>query len=97
MSQLTSPAAAAVNHPAAAAAGPAPAIPATKRVKLQVAGASGRILWTAELHNAFLAAVQQLGGADVATPNEILTLMNCEGLTRENVKSHLQVRRWQQQ
>jgi SHAQKYF class myb-like DNA-binding protein len=63
-------------------------------VKLQVAGASGRILWTAELHNAFLAAVQQLGGADVATPNEILTLMNCEGLTRENVKSHLQVRFW---
>jgi SHAQKYF class myb-like DNA-binding protein len=93
VSPLTSPTAAALNHPAAAAAaGPAAAIPATKRVKLQVAGASGRILWTTELHNVFLAAVQQLGGADVATPNEILTLMNCEGLTRENVKSHLQVR-----
>lgn len=52
--------------------------------------ASGRLLWTVELHACFVAAVNQLGGADVATPNDILLTMNVPGLSRENVKSHLQ-------
>lgn len=39
----------------------------------------------------FVDAVNQLG-VDKAVPKRILDLMNVEGLTRENVASHLQVR-----
>ena len=38
----------------------------------------------------FVDAVNQLG-VDKAVPKRILDLMNVEGLTRENVASHLQV------
>jgi len=40
----------------------------------------------------FVDAVNQLG-VDKAVPKRILDLMNVEGLTRENVASHLQVSR----
>ncbi|KAL2338492.1 hypothetical protein Fmac_012938 [Flemingia macrophylla] len=48
-----------------------------------------RLVWDDELHRKFVAAINQLG-IDKAFPKKILDLMNVEGLTRENVASHLQ-------
>ncbi|KAK9189831.1 hypothetical protein WN943_018430 [Citrus x changshan-huyou] len=48
-----------------------------------------RVVWTTELHTKFIGAVNLLG-LDKAVPKKILDLMNVEGLTRENVASHLQ-------
>ncbi|XP_020877910.1 two-component response regulator ARR18 isoform X1 [Arabidopsis lyrata subsp. lyrata] len=48
-----------------------------------------RVVWSQELHQKFVSAVQQLG-LDKAVPKKILDLMSIEGLTRENVASHLQ-------
>ncbi|KAI8469131.1 MAG: hypothetical protein J3K34DRAFT_385996 [Monoraphidium minutum] len=48
-----------------------------------------RVVWSVEMHQQFVAAVNQLG-IDKAAPKKILELMNVEGLTRENVASHLQ-------
>ncbi|XVF48453.1 hypothetical protein PTKIN_Ptkin03bG0191100 [Pterospermum kingtungense] len=48
-----------------------------------------RVVWSVELHRKFVGAVNQLG-LDKAVPKKILDLMNVEGLTRENVASHLQ-------
>ncbi|KAK4764990.1 hypothetical protein SAY86_026080 [Trapa natans] len=48
-----------------------------------------RVVWSVELHRKFVAAVNQLG-LEKAVPKKILDLMNVEGLTRENVASHLQ-------
>ncbi|KAJ8562220.1 hypothetical protein K7X08_011511 [Anisodus acutangulus] len=48
-----------------------------------------RVVWSIELHRKFVAAVGQLG-IEKAVPKRILDLMNVEGLTRENVASHLQ-------
>ncbi|CAN4084421.1 unnamed protein product [Withania somnifera] len=48
-----------------------------------------RVVWSIELHRKFVAAVSQLG-IEKAVPKRILDLMNVEGLTRENVASHLQ-------
>ena len=61
----------------------------------QSGGSSGgglkkpRVVWSAELHQQFVNAVNQLG-IDKAVPKRILDLMNVQGLTRENVASHLQ-------
>ncbi|KAG1334872.1 Two-component response regulator ORR21 [Cocos nucifera] len=49
-----------------------------------------RVVWSVELHQQFVNAVNQLG-VDRAVPKRILDLMNVPGLTRENVASHLQV------
>ncbi|KHN14648.1 Two-component response regulator ARR2 [Glycine soja] len=49
-----------------------------------------RVVWSVELHQQFMAAVNQLG-IDKAVPKKILELMNVPGLTRENVASHLQL------
>ncbi|KAF8407582.1 hypothetical protein HHK36_006716 [Tetracentron sinense] len=48
-----------------------------------------RVVWSVELHQQFVSAVNQLG-IDKAVPKRILELMNVRGLTRENVASHLQ-------
>ncbi|WOL08982.1 Myb family transcription factor EFM [Canna indica] len=49
-----------------------------------------RRCWSPELHRRFLFALQQLGGAQVATPKQIRELMKVDGLTNDEVKSHLQ-------
>ncbi|CAL0318115.1 unnamed protein product [Lupinus luteus] len=46
--------------------------------------------WSQELHKRFLHALHQLGGADSATPKQIRELMKVDGLTNDEVKSHLQ-------
>lgn len=48
-----------------------------------------RVVWSVELHQQFVSAVNHLG-IDKAVPKRILELMNVPGLTRENVASHLQ-------
>ncbi|KAL8520789.1 hypothetical protein ACS0TY_011370 [Phlomoides rotata] len=50
-----------------------------------------RVVWSVELHQQFVSAVNQLG-IDKAVPKRILEMMNVPGLTRENVASHLQFR-----
>ncbi|KAI3895299.1 hypothetical protein MKX03_035800 [Papaver bracteatum] len=49
-----------------------------------------RVIWTVELHNHFLDAIEKLG-VDNGVPKRILEYMRIPGLTRENVASHLQV------
>ncbi|KAL9254463.1 Transcription factor HHO2-like protein [Drosera capensis] len=49
-----------------------------------------RRCWSLELHRRFINALQQLGGSHVATPKQIRELMKVDGLTNDEVKSHLQ-------
>ncbi|KAL4383324.1 hypothetical protein GQ457_15G014020 [Hibiscus cannabinus] len=49
-----------------------------------------RRCWSPELHCRFVNALQQLGGSQVATPKLIRELMQVDGLTNDEVKSHLQ-------
>ncbi|GFR44689.1 hypothetical protein Agub_g5987 [Astrephomene gubernaculifera] len=48
-----------------------------------------RVVWSVEMHQKFVNAVNQLG-IDKAVPKKILEIMGVDGLTRENVASHLQ-------
>ncbi|XP_004511969.1 transcription factor HHO5 isoform X2 [Cicer arietinum] len=48
-----------------------------------------RRCWSSELHRRFVDALQQLGGAH-ATPKQIREKMQVDGLTNDEVKSHLQ-------
>lgn len=48
-----------------------------------------RLVWTPQLHKRFIEVVAHLGIKN-AVPKTIMQLMNVEGLTRENVASHLQ-------
>ncbi len=48
-----------------------------------------RLIWTKELHDRFVTAVGSLG-IKTAVPKSILQLLNVEGVSRENVASHLQ-------
>ncbi|XP_042431323.1 transcription factor HHO5-like isoform X1 [Zingiber officinale] len=49
-----------------------------------------RRCWSPDLHRRFLSALKQLGGVQVATPKQIRELMKVDGLTNDEVKSHLQ-------
>ncbi|KAL8224348.1 hypothetical protein R6Q57_019823 [Mikania cordata] len=49
-----------------------------------------RRCWSQELHRRFLYALQNLGGAHVATPKQIREFMKVDGLTNDEIKSHLQ-------
>ncbi|GAV89055.1 Myb_DNA-binding domain-containing protein [Cephalotus follicularis] len=49
-----------------------------------------RRCWSPELHRRFVDALQHLGGSQVATPKQIRDLMQVDGLTNDEVKSHLQ-------
>lgn len=49
-----------------------------------------RRCWSPELHRRFLQSLQQLGGSHTATPKQIRELMKVDGLTNDEVKSHLQ-------
>ncbi|KAJ9169412.1 hypothetical protein P3X46_017614 [Hevea brasiliensis] len=48
-----------------------------------------RVVWSVDLHQKFVEAVNQIG-FDKVGPKKILDLMNVPWLTRENVASHLQ-------
>ena len=50
--------------------------------------ATGRIYWTTDLHSIFVQAIQKLGRD--ASPLTILKEMNVEGLSRQQVSSHWQ-------
>ncbi|KAL8035228.1 hypothetical protein ABFX02_12G083600 [Erythranthe guttata] len=64
---------------------------AKKEVKEgQCQNRKARRCWSPELHRRFLQAIQQLGGAHVGTPKQIRELMKVDGLTNDEVKSHLQ-------
>ncbi|KAG6599421.1 Myb family transcription factor EFM, partial [Cucurbita argyrosperma subsp. sororia] len=49
-----------------------------------------RRYWSPDLHRRFVNALQTLGGSQVATPKQIRELMKVDGLTNDEVKSHLQ-------
>ncbi|XP_020575613.1 myb-related protein 2-like isoform X2 [Phalaenopsis equestris] len=49
-----------------------------------------RLKWTRELHEQFVDAVSELGGAEKATPKLLMRLMAVPGLTLYHLKSHLQ-------
>ncbi|RWW40276.1 hypothetical protein BHE74_00054326, partial [Ensete ventricosum] len=68
---------------------PSPAT-ATPRLNMQQAPRKARRCWSQELHRRFVLAIQQLGGAQVATPKQIREQMKVDGLTNDEVKSHLQ-------
>ncbi|KAF2543152.1 hypothetical protein F2Q68_00028710 [Brassica cretica] len=46
--------------------------------------------WSQELHRKFVDALRSLGGSQVATPKQIRDMMKVDGLTNDEVKSHLQ-------
>ncbi len=54
-----------------------------------------RLVWNDELHKRFMDAVNHLG-LDAAVPKTIMQMMKVEGLTRENIASHLQKYRLKQ-
>nr|ACU23397.1 unknown [Glycine max] len=52
--------------------------------------AKPRLKWTPELHQRFTEAINQLGGAERATPKSLMRVMGIPGLTLYHLKSHLQ-------
>ncbi|CAH2076337.1 unnamed protein product [Thlaspi arvense] len=46
--------------------------------------------WSQDLHRKFVDALHRLGGSQVATPKQIRDMMKVDGLTNDEVKSHLQ-------
>ncbi|XP_074381179.1 transcription factor HHO2-like [Apium graveolens] len=54
------------------------------------ASSKARRSWSPDLHRRFVAALEELGGAYVATPKQIREKMQVDGLTNDEIKSHLQ-------
>ncbi|CAN6882410.1 unnamed protein product [Brassica oleracea] len=48
--------------------------------------------WSEDLHRRIIDALQKIGGSQVATPKQIRDIMKVDGLTNDEVKSHLQVK-----
>ncbi|CAN6825244.1 unnamed protein product [Brassica oleracea] len=46
--------------------------------------------WSQDLHRRFVDALRRIGGSQVATPKQIRDEMKVDGLTNDEVKSHLQ-------
>ncbi|KAG6398858.1 hypothetical protein SASPL_140329 [Salvia splendens] len=66
----------------------------SKEMRLVLSGdAKPRLRWTWELHHQFLAAIEQLGGVEKATPKSLMRVMGVDGLTLYHLKSHLQMTR----
>ncbi|KAG5010422.1 hypothetical protein JHK87_018937 [Glycine soja] len=53
-------------------------------------GRKQRRCWSPELHSRFVKALEELGGSQATTPKQIRELMRVDGLTNDEVKSHLQ-------
>ncbi|XP_071926348.1 uncharacterized protein [Coffea arabica] len=51
-----------------------------------------RLKWTKLLHDCFVKAVNQLGGAYEATPKDIVKVMGIKEITTDHIKSYLQYR-----
>ncbi|CAN6292642.1 unnamed protein product [Urochloa humidicola] len=62
----------------------------TQQQQQQQQSRKARRCWSPELHRQFVAALHQLGGPQVATPKQIREVMQVDGLTNDEVKSHLQ-------
>ncbi|KAL2512188.1 myb-like transcription factor family protein [Abeliophyllum distichum] len=60
------------------------------RIGQQQTSRKQRRSWSPGLHHRFVNALQQLGGARAATPKQIREHMQVDGLTNDEVKSHLQ-------
>ncbi|KAK1301805.1 putative Myb family transcription factor [Acorus calamus] len=74
---------------------PAVVVPATaastnSETEGQSSHRKARRCWSPELHRRFLHALQLLGGSQTATPKQIREQMKVDGLTNDEVKSHLQ-------
>ncbi|KAM0854965.1 hypothetical protein ACQ4PT_050081 [Festuca glaucescens] len=76
---------------------PCPAAPSANSSAVTDAGEQqrqqsrkARRCWSPELHRRFVAALQRLGGPHGATPKQIRDMMKVDGLTNDEVKSHLQ-------
>lgn len=61
----------------------------TEEEDIQMAMKRPRLIWTKQLHERFVEAVNKMG-VDQAVPKAIMESMNVKGITRENVASHLQ-------
>ncbi|CAL9075761.1 unnamed protein product [Musa textilis] len=88
-----------LHHPPASSRPPPHSDPESSDLNSASAAAGGdepartlkrpRLVWTPQLHKRFVDAVAHLGIKN-AVPKTIMQLMSVDGLTRENVASHLQ-------
>ncbi|KAK1357235.1 Sterile nodes [Heracleum sosnowskyi] len=61
----------------------------SRKIDAEMGTKRARLVWTPQLHKRFVEVVAHLGIKN-AVPKRIMEMMNVEGLSRENVASHLQ-------